>query len=153
MNPLAEPLDDEALVTLAGDIDRWLELARNELPAIVAVDRDELRWYVRLAGDDKDFTTIWLTLAQRTLRYETYVMAWPEENAAELFENVLRRNDRLIGCHFSIGVEDALFLRGAIPVADVSQAALDQIIGTLFSTVEQTFHSLLRIGFATRFRS
>jgi hypothetical protein len=53
---------------------------RNE--AIAAVDKDQEnhhRWYVRLRGEEKEFTTVWLTLGQRTLRYETYVMPAPEE--------------------------------------------------------------------------
>lgn len=154
------PLDDHARHELAANIDDWLVRARAELPAIVAVDRadpvdvgpSEHRWYVRLAGEDKDFTTIWLTLGQRTLKYETYVMAWPEENTEMLFENLLRRNERLTGCQFSIGIEDAVFLRGSVAVEGLSPAMLDQIIGTLYVTVEQAFRSLLRIGFASRFR-
>jgi hypothetical protein len=131
----------------------WLAALRATLP-IEAIDRgegDERRWFVRLRGEDKDFTTVWLTLGQRTLRYETYVMPAPEENAAELYEHVLRRNDRLVGVHFSIGIEDAIFLRGELPNRAVDEAELDRIVGTLYATVEQTFRGLLRIGFRSRF--
>ncbi|CAN5606276.1 MAG: YbjN domain-containing protein [Acidimicrobiia bacterium] len=135
-------------------IDGWLASIRTEIPQILAVDRgddDEVRWYVRLRGEEKDFTTIWLTLRQRTLRYETYVMPAPEENQAALFEHLLRRNERLVGAHFSIGIEDAVFLRGELPLRLVDEAELDRVIGTLFGIVEQTFQGLLRIGFASRF--
>ncbi|MDQ3737953.1 MAG: YbjN domain-containing protein [Actinomycetota bacterium] len=137
-------------------IDDWLASIRTEIPQILAIDRgegDEVRWYVRLRGEEKDFTTIWLTLRQRTLRYETYVMPAPEENAAALYEHLLRRNERLVGAHFSIGIEDAVFLRGELPLRLVDEAELDRIIGTLFGIVEQTFQGLLRIGFASRFAS
>jgi hypothetical protein len=43
-------------------------------PAIEAVDRgegDDLRWYVRMRGEAKEFITLWFTLGQRTLRYES----------------------------------------------------------------------------------
>lgn len=135
-------------------IDGWLASIRTEIPQILAVDRgddDEVRWYVRLRGEEKDFTTIWLTLRQRTLRYETYVMPAPEENQAALYEHLLRRNERLVGAHFSIGIEDAVFLRGELPLRLVDEAELDRVIGTLFGIVEQTFQGLLRIGFASRF--
>jgi hypothetical protein len=105
-----------------------------------------------MAGDEKDVTTVWITLGQRTLRYETYVLPAPEENAAELFEHLLRRNDRLIGAHFSIGIEDAVFLRGELPLPALTAGELDRAIGTLYATVEQVFRSLVRIGFASRFR-
>lgn len=139
---------------LEGKVDEWLASIRSEIPQILAIDRgdsDEARWYVRLRGEEKDFTTIWLTLRQRTLRYETYVMPAPEENAAALYEHLLRRNERLVGAHFSIGIEDAVFLRGELPLRLVDEAELDRIVGTLFGIVEQTFHGLLRIGFASRF--
>jgi Putative bacterial sensory transduction regulator len=145
--------DDAALAVLEGRIDEWLATLASSLP-IEAVDRDEgdvRRWFVRLRGEDKDFTTVWLTLGQRTLRYETYVMPAPEENAERLYEHLLRLNERLVGAHFSVGVEDAVFLRGVLPAGAVSETELDRVIGTLYATVEQHFRALLRIGFTSRF--
>jgi hypothetical protein len=113
----------------------------------------ERRWYVRLRGEEKEHTTVWLTLGQRTLRYEAYVMPAPEENHEELYEQLLRRNERLVGAHFAIGVEDAVFLRGELPNAALDEAELDRIIGSLYAYVEQSFPVLIRIGFASRFRS
>ena len=150
---MTDVYDDGALDALEQKIDEWLASIAMSLP-VEAIDRaegDERRWYVRLRGEDKDFTTVWLTLGQRTLRYETYVMPAPEENSAELYEHLLRRNERLVGAHFSIGIEDAVFLRGEIGVAALTEAELDRAIGTLYATVEQTFQGLLRIGFASRF--
>ena len=55
------------------------------------------------------------------------------------------------GVHFSIGAEDAVFLRGEIPVEWVSHDEVDRLLGTLYATVEASFVGLLRIGFASRF--
>ena len=104
-----------------------------------------------MRGEEKDVTTVWLTLGQRTLRYETYVMPAPEENHAALYEHLLRRNDKLVGAHFSIGIEDAVFLRGELPLALLAEDELDRVIGTLYATVEHCFRPALRIGFASRF--
>ncbi|HYN31156.1 MAG TPA: YbjN domain-containing protein [Ilumatobacteraceae bacterium] len=141
------------LAELEHRIDTWLAELAAANDRIIAVDRDTeaIRWYVRMRGDDKEFTTVWLTLGQRTLRYETYVMAAPEENDAELYEHLLRRNDRLVGAHFSIGIEDAIFLRGEMPVGQVTHDELDRVLGTLYADVEQCFQALLRIGFRSRF--
>ena len=152
---MSEVFDDDALALLERRIDEWLASLSASLP-IEALERDEgdsRRWYVRLRGEEKDFTTVWLTLGQRTLRYETYVMPAPEENADELYEHLLRRNERLVGAHYSIGTEDAVFLRGELPLTALGEAELDRIIGTLYATVEQHFRGLLRIGFASRFRT
>jgi len=150
---VTEAYDSDELSDLEHRIDGWLAALAAENERIVAVDRDAdaIRWYVRMRGDDKEFTTVWLTLGQRTLRYETHVMPAPEENDAEVYEHLLRRNDRLVGAHFSIGIEDAIFLRGEMPVGQVTQSELDRVLGTLYADVEQCFQSLLRIGFRRRF--
>jgi hypothetical protein len=150
---VTEAYEPSELAVLERRIDEWLaELAAAD-DRIVAIDRDvdAIRWYVRMRGDDKEFTTVWFTLGQRMLRYETYVMPAPEENDAELYEQLLRRNDRLVGAHFSIGTEDAIFLRGEMPVGQVTLAEVDRVLGTLYSHVEQCFQALLRIGFRSRF--
>ena len=152
---MSDLFDGAALARLERQIDEWLAGMAKASPVIRAVDRaegDEVRWYVRMAGEEKDFTTVWLTLGQRTLRYEAYVMPAPEENAAELYEHLLRRNERLVGAHFSIGVEDAVFLQGQLPLAALDEAELDRAVGTLYATVEQCFRPMLRIGFASRLR-
>jgi hypothetical protein len=145
------------LAVLERRIDEWLGELASADERILALDRQVdperpvVRWYVRMRGEDKDVTTVWLTLGQRMLRYETYVMPAPEENDAELYEHLLRRNDRLVGAHFSIGAEDAIYLRGEMPVGQVSLAELDRALGTLYAQVEQCFQALVRIGFRSRF--
>ena len=54
-------------------IERWLARQLETNPLALAVDRDPdvTRWYLRLRGEERDFTTIWITLGQRTLQYET----------------------------------------------------------------------------------
>ena len=151
---VSDLFDDAALSRIERQIDEWLSRAKANNDLILAIDRsteEEIRWYVRMSGEEKEFTTVWLTLGQRTLRFETYVMPAPEENAQALYETLLRRNEKLVGAHFSIGQEDAVFLRGEIPLAALNEQELDRLIGTLYSTVEQSFGSLIRIGFASRF--
>ena len=149
----------ERLGDLRQRIDGWLEEFADGNPMIAAVDRGtsddtsfgEPRWYLRMIGEEKDFTTVWLTLGQRMLRYETYVMPAPEENEAAVMEFVLRRNDQLVGAHFSVGAEDALYLRGELPDTAVTGDELDRVLGTVYTTVEATFRPLLRLAFASRF--
>jgi hypothetical protein len=145
--------DEGALDALERRIDGWLSRAAAENPVIAAVDRDievPRRWYVRMLGEEKSVTTVWLTLAQRTLRYETYVLPAPEENHAAFYEHLLRRNDRLVGAHFSVGAEDAVYLRGELAASAVDEAELDRAMGTLYATVERCFRPALAIGFASR---
>lgn len=150
---------DGRLRDLRARIDDWLDEFAADNPLIAAIDRGtsddtslgEPRWYVRMVGEEKDFTTVWLTLGQRTLRYETYVMPAPAEHHDEVMELLLRRNDQLTGAHFSVGLEDAIYLRGEIPDQAVSADEIDRILGTIYTTVEDNFRALLRLAFASRF--
>ena len=149
--PPASPAELDALEAA---VDGWLRRALAENPMLVAVDRGEpgeRRWYVRLAGEDKDFTTIWFTLRQRALHFETYVMPAPEENEAVFYAHLLRRNLTFHGMAFAIGAEEAVFLVGALPLGALSEAQLDRVIGSTWAYVERTFRAALHIGFASRF--
>jgi len=146
--------DDAAVSALAVRIDEWLQQLQRSNAAIEAVDRsddDVSRWYVRLRGEEKDHITVWLMLGQRTLRYEAYVMPAPEENVAAVYELALRRNEKLVGAHFAIGVEDALFLRGYLPLSAVCADEVDRVIGSIYAYCEQSFPAMIRLGFASRF--
>lgn len=149
--PPASPGEIEALERR---IDAWLARELDENPTVAAVVRgepDEHRWYVRVLGEAKDVFTIWFTLGQRTLQYETYVMPAPEENHGPFYEHLLRRNRKLYGASFCIGDEDAVFLAGQIGVDAVTEDELDRILGSLYAYVEQCFRPALRLGFASRF--
>jgi hypothetical protein len=135
-------------------IEHWAARELAENPVVLAVDRDPEvdRWYVRLQGEDRDFITIWLTLGQRTLRYETYFMPAPETNVESLYEYLLRLNVRLYGMRFAIGGEDAVYLVGQMPLSAVDEEELDRIIGSTYASVEQWFRQAMRIGYAGTFR-
>jgi Putative bacterial sensory transduction regulator len=153
---MSEFFTEPDLFLIEEQIDGWLKQFRAENPTILAIDRDEgdvIRWYVRLQGEEKEFTTVWLTLGQRTLKYETYVLPWPPENRDQVYETVLRANDTLTGVHFSIGDEDAIYLRGELVLTALNANELDRIIGTCLYTVERYFPALIRLAFASRFES
>lgn len=144
---------DEDLDRLEQRIDAHLLRELDENPMILAVDRAEApsrRWFVRLEGEERETTTIWLTLAQRTLHHETFVLPAPEENHALFYEHLLKRNRTFNGSAFTIGDEEAVFLEGRLPWDAVTEEELDRIIGSVWTYVEASFRTALRIGFASR---
>jgi len=151
---MSDLFDDGRRAALERRIDEWLGTVHTQHPNVVTAQRaegEESCWMLRLRGEAKEFTTVWMRLGQRTLRYETYVMPYPEENAPQLFEQVLRRNERLVGVHYALGAENAVFLTGELVLQAVDERELDRIIGTLYATVEAHFADLIRLGFASRF--
>lgn len=151
---MSDLFDEDQVAGLRASIDGWLETMAADNPSIEAVDHGEgdvIRWYVRMAGEAKEHITAWLTLGQRTLGYEVYVMPAPLDNVEAVYEMVLRHNQRLVGAHFAIGVEDAIFLRGEVPLVALDAAELDRIIGSLYAYAEHTFPALIRLGYASKF--
>jgi Putative bacterial sensory transduction regulator len=148
------PATDAQLDDREAMIEQWLADETRDNPAIASAERDPStrRWFVRLRGEEKDVTTVWFTLGQRTLQYETYFMPAPEEQHAELYEYCLRRNSKLNGLSFCIGDEDAIYLRGQLGVVALDRLDLDRVLGSIFVTVERFFRPAMRIGYASRFR-
>ena len=152
----ARPLGPVELDTLEALIDGWFDRTLAENPVLDAVERDydggstDRRWLARLIGEEKDASTIRLSLQQRMLHHETYVMPAPEEDHARFHEHLMRRNRDLVGAAFCVGEEDAVFLVGAIPAATVDDDELDRILGTVWAAIERCFRPALRIGFASR---
>ena len=144
----------EELAAFTALIHCWAERELRDSPVLVAVDHDpaECRWYVRMKGEEKSFTTVWLTLRQRTLHYETYFMPAPEENIETCFEYLLRANAKLFGMRFAIGLEDALYLVGQMPLSALDDDELDRIIGSTYAYSEQYFRPAMRIGYASQFK-
>jgi hypothetical protein len=146
--------DDAELARLRAVVDDWAATSLRENPLLAAVDRDpDLdRWYVRMRGEDKAVITVWLTLRDRTLHFETYFMPAPEENQVACFEYLLRANPRLFAWRFAIGLEDAVYLLGQLPVGAVDHDELDRVVGSGYAYSEQYFRAAMSIGYASRFQ-
>ena len=149
------PTSHAELERLHALIADWLarELAENEVVAAVDVEAgDRRRWFVRLHGEEKASFTIWFTLRQRTLHYETYFLPAPQRGHQALFEHLLRRNGKLYGASFSVGEEDAIFLSGQIANESIDELELDRILWSMYAYVEQCFVPALEIGFSVLYK-
>jgi hypothetical protein len=150
------PFSAQELDELRGRIDAWLTGQLEGNPAVAAVERDtttdEVRWFVRLHGEEKDVFSVWFHLRQRSLHVETYLMPAPEENHAQLYDHLLRRNSRLEPFAFSIGDEDGIFLTARIANTAVTDDELDRLLGSAYEYTELCFRPAMRIGFASRFK-
>ena len=133
-----EIASDETAAAVEALIERWLAQQQRDNPVVAAVEREPEsgRWFVRMHGDEKDVFSLWLTVGQRTLQWETYVLPAPEENHAAFYEHLLRRNRKFNGMAFAIGVEDAVFLIGQLPLGAVDEGELDRILGETYVYVE-----------------
>ena len=147
--------DEADLGRLAALVDGWAAGEREANPLVEAVERDPSgsRWLIRLAGEDKEHITVWLTLRERTLHHECHVMPAPEEGREAVYEHLLRANQRLYGMAFAIGPEDAVYLRGQVPLDWLDEDELDRVVGSSWQWTEQHFRTVLGLGFASRLKA
>jgi hypothetical protein len=151
--PVERATADE-LAALRLLIDNWATEQSDTNGLVAAVDRDPdlARWYVRLRGEEKSVTTVWLTLRERTLHYETYFMPAPEDNVESCYEYLLRANLKLFGMRFAIGAEDAVYLVGQMPLSAIDEDELDRIVGSVYAYSEQYFAPAMGLGYESKFR-
>ena len=136
----------------------WVDQLVAENPVVTNVERDPTcnRWFIRVRGEEKLVTTVWLTVREQTIWYETYFMPAPEENIAACYEYLLRASARFYGMRFSIGGEDAIYLTGQMPFSAFGPEAavdeLDRLLGAAYAYSEDCFRTAMRIGFASVFQ-
>jgi len=149
------PLGVHELARLERLVQEWVEGQAAGNPVVVAAARDPERdtrlWMIRLTGEDKANFTVWFDLRQRALHAETQLLPAPLEPPAALYEYLLRSNERLRGVALSIGPEDAVFLRGVVPVEWLDADHLDRLLGQLYEATERLFGPAVRLAFGSRF--
>lgn len=135
-------------------IESWAARRLAEAGPLVAVDRQpaQRRWYLRLAGDEKQFITVWLSVRQRTVHHEAQVMPAPEVDPCGTYQYLLRRNADLYQMRLALGAEDAVVLVGEVPVGAVDDDELDRILGASLAYVDDVFPTAMSIGFAGVYR-
>jgi Putative bacterial sensory transduction regulator len=137
-------------------VERWTANVATENSVVTSIEKDATcdRWFVRARGDEKLVTTLWVTVREETVNFETYFMPSPEENIAQCFEYLLRVNQRLYAYGFAIGGEDAVYLSAQVPFAAFmhnGEDELDRMLGAAYAYSEECFRTAMRIGFATKF--
>jgi len=159
--PLIGVSHDDEVAAAVAMIDRWVarELAPEGTFGLVAAERQDVtdrtashRWYLRFKGDEKDFITVWLTLRQRTLQHEAQFMPAPEENVADVFAYLLRRNLDLYGLAFCLGPEDAVYLVGKVPTGLLDEDELDRICGSSIVYTDEHFPTAMSLGHPSVYR-
>ena len=139
-------------------VERWSASVVQENPLVTNVERDPSceRWFVRARGEEKLVTTLWVTVREETVHFETYFMPAPEENIAECYEYLLRSCARFYAYRINIGGEDAIYLSAQLPFSAFAppngEAELDRMLGAAYAYSEDCFRTAMTIGFATHFR-
>jgi hypothetical protein len=110
------------------------------------------RFVVVLPGRAKLRTTVSLAVGRQALTVNAFVCRRPDENAEQVHRWLLQQNTRLFGVSFALDRLGDIYLVGRIPVGGLSEDDLDRLLGSVLRASDESFNTLLRLGFASAIR-
>jgi Putative bacterial sensory transduction regulator len=110
--------------------------------------RGEREWGVRLPSAKRGAIGAALSVGERTLTIRAFVLRGPDRAHEDVYRRLLRKN--LTTPHWRFAIDDAgdVFLVCDASLAALDADALDGLLGTLCSVVDETYEGVVRTGFA-----
>ena len=109
-------------------------------------------WALSLPSPAGQDIQVQLRLGDYTLFLSSFFMRAPEENVLEVYHFLLRKNLELRGAKFGLNEAGDIFLTTELPLAALNEEELDRCLGYLYAYWEQSYGTVLRIGWATHFQ-
>lgn len=107
---------------------------------------------VTLPGEHKLRTTVSLTVGEQSMTVNAFVARHPDENHEAVYRWLLERNRRMFGVAFAIDHLGDVYLVGRLPLAAVTSAEIDRVLGAVLDQADGSFNALLELGFASAIR-
>ncbi|GAA5144201.1 YbjN domain-containing protein [Nocardioides marinquilinus] len=105
-----------------------------------------------LPGERKLQTPVRLDVGVHALAVHAFVCRAPDEAHEAVYRWLLQRNLRTYGVAFAIDRLGDVYLDGRLPLAAVTADELDRLLGAVLTTADESFNTLLELGFATSIR-
>lgn len=102
---------------------------------------------VAVSGQWRRSMPVLFDLEERHLRFRALLASSLDENHEEAFRYALQRNERAHDVRFALDGDGNVLLVGRLPLEVVDTGALDELLGELVQTADETFNQLLGTGF------
>jgi hypothetical protein len=109
--------------------------------------RSEREWVVRVPSTKRGSVAVGLSALERTLAMQAFFMRGPDHGHEAVYRRLLGKNMDMYAWRFAIDGVGDLFLVAQAPIDGLSGDALDRLLGTLAGYVDETYESVLRLGF------
>ena len=113
---------------------------------------DSHTFVATLPGTRKLSTTCSLRVGEHTLSVNAFVVRRPDENHEAFYRWLLERNTRVYGLAYAVDRLGDVYLVGRLPLAAVTPAEVDRLLGTVLTNADEPFNTLLELGFASAIR-
>lgn len=105
-----------------------------------------------LPGEKKLQTPVRLDLGPHAVAIHAFVCRNPDENHVGVYRWLLEKNLRLFAVAFAVDKDGDIYLDARLPLSAVTSEDLDNILGTVLSVSDNSFNTILELGFATSIR-
>jgi hypothetical protein len=106
-------------------------------------------WLTVLRGERKRTIPVYLHAGEHTLTIQSFFLRAPDEQVADVYALLLRRNVRTYVLRFALSDDGDVLLVGVLPLHAVTATELDRVLGQLLAVADDVFNPALRAGFAS----
>ncbi len=107
---------------------------------------------ITLPGEKKLQTPVRLDVGPHALGIHAFVCRKPDENHEGVYRWLLQRNLKMYGVAFALDAVGDIYLDGRLPLSAVTPEELDRLLGSVLSYADESFNSILELGFASSIR-
>ncbi len=112
----------------------------------------ETSFALTLPGEKKLQTPLRLDVGPHSLGVHAFVCRNPDENHERVYRWLLERNLRMYAVSFAVDRHGDIYLEARLPLSSVGPDDLDQLLGSVLSNADESFNSILELGFASSIR-
>jgi hypothetical protein len=109
--------------------------------------RGEREWGVRLPSAKRGAVAALLTARERTLSVRAFFLRGPDRGHEAVYRRLLRKNLDTRDWRFAVDDDGDVYLLADTPLAGLDVDALDRLLGSLSTLVDETYESAVRMGF------
>jgi hypothetical protein len=107
---------------------------------------------VDLPGERKQKTTCRIEIGPHALSVHAFVCRNPDENHERVYRWLLERNLKMFAMAFAVDHLGDIYLDARLPLSVVTVDEIDRLLGSVLTYADESFNTLLELGFATSIR-
>lgn len=109
-------------------------------------------FYFELPGEKRLRTPVRVEVGRHAVSVRAFVCRNPDEQHERVYRWLLERNLRTYGTAFAVDRLGDIYLSGRLPAGAVTVEELDRLLGAVLTTSDESFNTLLELGFETSIR-
>lgn len=109
--------------------------------------RGERAWTVSVPSTKRGSVGVQLLVRERSLGLRAFILRAPDRDHLGVYERLLGKNLTTRDWRFGIDADGDVYAAADAPLSGLDAATLDGLLGSLSALVDETYESIVRMGF------